>query len=585
MFYTIRARIGVFYILLVLAMMIGLSLYLVEFVKRTSIADLDSQLEIQANIIGTMAAPLLRSGATADQIDAFAREIGANIPSRITILNADGVVVAETLEDSATMENHASRPEIVQARLTGKGNASRFSDTLGYEMFYVAVPIRSDDQILGYSRVALSLDSVHAKIGRLENALIGATVIAAILAGLLAAWISNRTTRPLRDLILAANQMAAGKLDSRLIPSTKDEIGQLTQTFNEMAAQLSAEINDLEAQRGRIAAVLSVMTDGVIIIDSLNRVQLINPAAQEMFEIESDEGPGKSLFEVARHHQIEETLVKCRETDQSHSAYLQIGARRQYLQVTATPLGSGQPGNFLLLFQNLTRIHRLETVRQDFISNVSHELRTPLAAIKVMAETLVDTGLDDPPAALKFLSRILTEVDALTQMVEELLELSRIESGRVPLKQVPASPRQLMEQAVDRLSIQAERASLSLEVVCPDDLPRVMADPVRLVQVMVNLLHNAIKFTPAGGKIVLSAQLQKKKIQFSVQDNGIGIPAGEITRIFERFYKTDRARSSGGTGLGLAICRHLVEAHGGAIWVESREGEGSTFFFSIPLAV
>ncbi len=584
MFYTIRARIALFYILLVLVVMFSLTLYLVDFVERTSIADLDSHLTSEAQIIAELVKPFLISDTAPEQIDTLMREVGVSIRSRITIIDAQGIVVAETLNDHNMMENHISRPEVIQAKLTGNGNAIRFSNTLGYDMFYVAVPIKSNNEIIGYSRVALSLQTVHQKIARLQSALIGASLVAVILAGLLAVWISNRTTRPLRDLILAANQMAAGKLDSRLIPSTRDEIGQLTQTFNEMASQLSVEIDDLKAERSRIAAVLSVMSDGVIIIDSLNRIQLINPAAQQMFDTASHQASGKSLFEVARHHQVEETLQKCRETGESHSAYLEIGSHRLYLQVTATPLGAAQPENTLLLFQNLTRIRRLETVRQDFISNISHELRTPLAAIKVLAETLVETGLDDPPAALKFLNRMQTQVDALTQMVEELLELSRIESGRVPIKQVPISPCQLIDQAVDRLSTQAERAFVTIEVDCSAELSQIMADPVRLVQVLINLLHNAIKFTPSGGKIVLSAQLHKKNILFSVQDYGVGIPVGDISRIFERFYKTDRARSGGGTGLGLAISRHLVEAHGGTIWAESREGEGSTFFFSIPLA-
>ena len=351
-----------------------------------------------------------------------------------------------------------------------------------------------------------------------------------------------------------------------------------------MAHQLNARIADLEAERSRVGAVLSVMTDGVIIIDSDNRVQSINPAAVDIFELELENTQGKSLFELVRHHRLAEILDRSRETSDSQSATLEVGEKRLYIQATATPLGSAQPGYMLVLFQNLTRLRRLETIRQDFISNISHELRTPIASLKALTETLNDTALEDPPAARRFLQQMDTEIDALTQLVEELLELSRIESGRVPLKLEPVSPYTLIEQAVERLKMQTERAQLKIFIECPPDLPLFPADPSRLEQVIVNLLHNAIKFTPAGGEVRLAAQQTKTSILFSVQDNGQGIASADLPRIFERFYKTDRARSGGGTGLGLAISRRLVEAHGGTIWAESLEGKGSSFFFSIPLA-
>ena len=234
--------------------------------------------------------------------------------------------------------------------------------------------------------------------------------------------------------------------------------------------------------------------------------------------------------------------------------------------------------------QDLTRVRRLETVRRDFISNVSHELRTPLASLKALTETLRDGALEDPKAARRFLGRIETEVDALTQMATELLELSRIESGQVPLerKAVPAAA--LLLSAVERMRTQTERAGLVLRLDTTQDMTEVWADQPRLEQVLVNLIHNAIKFTRPGGEVVLSAQTEADFVRFSVRDSGVGIPAEDLERIFERFYKADRARSGGGTGLGLSISRHLVEAHGGRIWVESMEGQGSTFFFTIPIS-
>ena len=232
----------------------------------------------------------------------------------------------------------------------------------------------------------------------------------------------------------------------------------------------------------------------------------------------------------------------------------------------------------------MTTQRKLETVRRDFVSNVSHELRTPLASLKALTETLQEGALNDPPAAQRFLSQMDDEIDNLTQMVQELLELSRIESGKVPLQKKLVDPLEVIEPAVQRMALQAQRSNLSLKIDCPEKLPQIDADSSRLQQVVVNLIHNAIKFTLPGGSIFVSALKGDKKIIFSIKDTGIGILPDDLNRIFERFYKADRARSGGGTGLGLSICRHLVEAHGGKIWAESRPGEGSTFSFSIPLA-
>jgi two-component system phosphate regulon sensor histidine kinase PhoR len=584
MFYSLRTRIGTLYILLILALMAGLGLYLSGFIERTVLTDLEDRLESEARLTGRTILPMLADNTDPEQIDKLAKTISADIGARVTILDENGVVMGESAGDWRGMENHADRPEIIEARLTGSGSAQRYSETLGYDMIYVAFEVEAGNETLGFARVGLSLSDLQQRIGQMRRTLLLATLLAAILAGLLAAWISSRTTRPLRELTLAANQIAEGNLSTRLLPSSQDEIGRLTETFNTMAVQLEERVQDVETERSRIAAVLSVMSDGVIIIDRENRIQLSNPSARAMFQIGIDEARGHSVFEYVRHQRMEAALAECRSRGEPVTVQLDFPAHQLTLQATAASLGLTQPGNMLLLFQDLTRLRRLETVRQDFISNISHELRTPLASLKALTETLNGSALEDPPAARRFLNRMDVELDALSQMVGELLELSRIESARVPLQFAPTSACQLLEQAAERLSTQAERAGLQVEIDCSEDLPPVLADPERLVQVLVNLLHNAIKFTPTGGSIQLSAQKQEEVVRFSVADTGSGIPASEITRIFERFYKTDRARSGGGTGLGLAIARHLVEAHGGRIWAESIEGRGSTFHFTIPAA-
>jgi two-component system phosphate regulon sensor histidine kinase PhoR len=584
-FRSIRWRIAVPYILLILVLALGVGVYLSRFLSQAYEAYLEEQLTDQALLAADAAAPLIAGGAKPEELDALAKRWSELVGARVTIIAPDGLVLGESHFDRAQMDNHASRPEVSRARSLGRGAAIRYSDTVDYEMMYVAVAMDSPQgERLGYLRLALSLEQVQQTIQTVQRALLGSALIGALLAILLAIWIVNRTTGPLHDLILAAGQMARGDFRARLIPATKDEIGDLTRTFNEMATQLQADIAALQAERGRIAAVLEMMSDGVIIVDPQNRIQLINPAAKSMFNILQPQVEGRSLLEVVRHHQVDELLSHCRQLNEAQTTTIEIPARGLYLQATATPLGSALPENTLLLFQNLTRLRRLETMRQDFVSNISHELRTPLASLKALTETLQESALDDPPAAQRFLSRIETEVDALGQMVEELLELTRIESGRVPLKLAPTPPEQLIGRAVERLSVQAERAGLTVEVDCPPETPPVLADASRLQQVIVNLLHNAIKFTPQGGHIRLSARAQDDRVVFAVQDTGVGIAAYDLPRIFERFYKTDRARSGGGTGLGLAIARHIVEAHGGTIWAESVEGQGSTFYFSIPTA-
>ena len=364
------------------------------------------------------------------------------------------------------------------------------------------------------------------------------------------------------------------------LPEDEKGLENLSNTIKTLALAQQARTSSLDAKRAELAAVLDRMTDGVLIADAGGKVTLANPAAEGLFEVKN--AIGHTVAEVLRQHKLVEAWRRSRETGLPQEESVELSARRQFLQLVVLP--DQQSGGSLLLVQNLTRVRRLETIRRDFISNVSHELRTPLASLKALTETLRDGALEDPKAAHRFLGRIETEVDALTQMAQELLELTRIESGQVPLefKAIPAAS--LLLSAADRMRAQAERAGLVIRLGAPQDTTNVRADPSRLEQVLVNLIHNALKFTHPGGEVVLSVQTEKEVVRFAVRDTGVGIPVDDLERIFERFYKADRARSGGGTGLGLSIARHIVEAHGGSIWAESEEGRGSTFYFTIPLA-
>jgi two-component system phosphate regulon sensor histidine kinase PhoR len=583
MFHSIRWRIILPYVGLILVTMLALGFYLSSFIRQTYINDLEAKLTDEARMIGDIITPDLETTGAAPNLDIQARHWADILSARVTIIAPDGTVWGESHEDRALMTNHIDRQEVIQALENGVGSSIRFSHTLGYSMMYTAINVMDGQNSLGFVRVALPLQQVSANIASLQRILIAVTVLVTLLAVLLAALIAGRITRPVRQLTQTVWKMTSSNSADQPVPPDKDEINQLARVFNLMSVRLSGQINDLEAERGTLEAVLQKMTDGVLIVDAQGEIQLINPAAEKMFSISESTSIGKPLIEVIRHHQPVEMWQHCRDTGQTQRIDFEVG-NRLLLQGIATSLSPAVFGSTLLLFQDMTRQRQIETMRRDFISNVSHELRTPLAALKALTETLQTGALEDPPAARRFLEQMETEVDSLSLMVTELLELSRIESGRVPLNLASTRPIDIINPAYERLRLQAERAGLTLSVECPDDLPAVRADATRVQQVVVNLLHNAIKFTPVDGKVIVGAVQQDQAIRFTISDTGIGIAVEDLPRIFERFYKADRSRSTSGTGLGLAIARHLVEAHGGRIWVESEVGKGSSFHFTIPLA-
>jgi two-component system phosphate regulon sensor histidine kinase PhoR len=398
-----------------------------------------------------------------------------------------------------------------------------------------------------------------------------------IVLALLAAWFAWRYFDLRRRLNAYAKFIRERPVD---FPPDVKGFESLSSTVHDIAETFDRKLLTLNGERDRLAALLDQMADGVLIADVNGTVQFANPAARRLFEI--PDPLGHTVTEVLRNHQLISAWKRCRETNELQSESVEITASHTFLQLIAVPDRHGSGA--LLLVQDLTRVRRLETVRRDFISNISHELRTPLASLKALTETLQSGAITDPEAGPRFLDRMVTEVDALTQMTQELLDLSRIESGQVRLEFSSSSPKELLESAAGRMNVQADRAGLTLRVNCRNDLPAVRADKARLEQVLVNLIHNAVKFTRPGGEVVLSAEPMQGEILFAVKDTGVGIPADDVPRIFERFYRVDRSRAGSGTGLGLSIARHIVEAHSGSIWAESIEGRGSTFFFSIPIA-
>lgn len=581
---SIRWRITLPVVLLFLAAMGGLGIYLSNFIQETYQADLESKLAAEASLIADgLSEENFLSGSGIDP-NSRVQRWSELLDARVTLIDAGGRVTGESHEDRALMENHLDRQEMQEALLTGIGSSIRFSETLGVDMMYVAVPVEGDGEILGFARVALPLSRVQTNLGHIRQVLVRVTLIFSLLTVLVTLWITGRTTAPLRKLTQAARQLAAGRMEHVIIEAKDSEVEQLTHAFNDMAFQLNDQIQRLKAESSKLSTVLQQMTDGVVLVDGDGRVRLINPAAERIFKVTNTEALARSATEVLKHYQFVDLWQQSLKTGQSQQITVDLLRPKMSLRGVATPMGENMPGSTLLVFQDLSRIRLLETVRRDFLSNISHELRTPLASLKALTETLKESALDDPPAAKHFLESMDKELDALTHTVAELLELTRIESGQVPLQLRPVPPGVLINSSSQRMMAQAERAELELTVDYPPGLPDVKADPVRMEQVLVNLLHNAIKFTPPGGKVVISAQRQAEEVVISVQDTGVGIPSEDLPRIFERFYKTDKARSKDGTGLGLAIAKHLVEAHGGRIWVESVEGQGSSFCISLHAA-
>ena len=585
MFKDIRWRIAVPYVALILLVMGALVVYVTREARSAQVQILRDTLLVDARGLADLARPLLLDSDAAGA-DELAKSWSAKVDRRVTIIAADGVVLGESDEDRAQMDNHLGRPEVRQARSLGQGTSIRFSDTLDTDMLYAAVAVEDGGAIIGFARLALPLQLVQANVDQLQRAIVTAALIAAAAAVVLAIIMAGRITRSVRRLIQVAGRLANGDLDARSRLTTADDLGDLGRALNFMADELRDRVNDLADERGRLEAVLDNMADGVVITDDRGRVSLINPAASRLLHVRQEEAIGRSFAEAAWHHELIELWQRACGQREEEDAVIEIGLQDTFMRMIVSPLQTSGQDHCLVILQDLTRIRRLETVRRDFLSNISHELRTPLASLKALVETLQGGALDDPPAAERFLHRADQEVDALSQMVEELLELTRIESGKVPLRLAETAAEDVILPPVERLRPQCERRQLELVIDIAADLPPVLSDAARAQQVISNLLHNAIKFTPIGGTIVIRATLHDHGsfVLFSVKDTGLGIPAAELPRIFERFYKADRARSGGGTGLGLAISKHLVEAHGGQIWAKSKEGKGSTFYFSLPIA-
>jgi two-component system phosphate regulon sensor histidine kinase PhoR len=418
-----------------------------------------------------------------------------------------------------------------------------------------------------------------------------AVLLVSLPAALLGVLLVRSIVGPLSSLREAARRFGSGDLSARSTLDAGGEIGDLGREFNAMAQRLGETLEQRTVERNRMAAVLDNMHDGIITTDERGLVDTVNPSAARLFVVSADKAVGRSLIELTHSHELHQALSGLLAQPGAHRRMeIQAGNRTLAVVVTAAEGTAKEERTAgLIVVQDITELRHLERARRDFVANIGHELRTPLTSVKLLVETVRGAMHDDTQAAEDFLGQIEAELDRLTQLVRELLELSRIESGQVRLQRTSVDVPQLLDVAAARLRAQAERAGVNLTVETPTALPQAYADRERMEHVLINLVHNAIKFTNPGGSVTLSAQAHSDEVRVSVRDTGVGIPPDDLPRIFERFYKVDKARAAGreregGTGLGLAIAKHVVQAHGGRIWAESVYGQGSIFYFTLTSA-
>jgi len=581
----LRTRIALAYVALVAVALVTLAVYLnrseQDRLHDRVVGDMTGEARLVALAVGS----LLTEGAPAAEVDAAAKRLGQQIGRGVTIVGSDGRALGDSDASPASLGDVSQRPEVVRALAGGVGTGSGYSQSLRADVTYVAVPIVSGQDSVGVARVSRPSSELSVSLWDVAPTLLVTWLVAAGAAVLVALVIAGTATRPLGRLAQAARRLAGGQLGERVSSAATAEVADLADAFNAMAASLLGTISRLAEERQRLESLLASSADAVVAVDRDGVVTFTNAAAEALFHTGRAEAVGRPFLHVVRDHELSELASRCVKLAERGLQVIAYGPEQRWLQASAVPIESGGDWAGLIILHDLSEVRRLDTVRRDFITNVSHELRTPLAGIKASAETLKEGALHDPEAAAEFVRHIENETDRLAQMVEELLELSRIESGAAPLRMgvVPVAP--LVERSVQRFEPQAERAGIHLGAELGDgEGLAVQGDEDRLAQALANLLHNAIKFTPAGGQITVSAEARDGEVAIAVRDTGIGISIGDQKRIFERFYKAAEARGRPGSGLGLAIVKHIVQAHGGRATVESQPGQGSTFTVVLPRA-
>jgi len=596
----VRARIfwklGLTYLALLLGVLLAVDLYFADVLRREYIASANDELASLLNLARTRPPNF----ADPQQLQLWANWMSQS-GARITVIDRSGKVLADSAQEHPLLEEYSGGPEIQEALASGHGESLRSSTTLQQQVVYQAIRLQPPSGTPVAIRAGKALAGLDVSLSELRRRLLGASLVI-FLAGLIASLVISRMFSARVERLTEFSRRVAGG-DFRPLPAenSNDELAELANSLNETARHLESEISLLSGERNRSSAILRSMVEGVAVIDAQERLVFCNRAFSEILNIDSRNSEGRPLIEVIRNSELSGLIRKALNGEEGIQSDIATGiVLQQSFSVTAAPVKAlepapgtaakrpppEKPSGAVVVLHDVTELRRLERVRQDFVANVSHEFKTPLTAIQGFAETLLAGALEDPKNNRRFLEIMRDHANRLAQLTDDLLKLARIEAGKLELQFAPVALIEIVERCAETALLKASRKQITLDIEIPPGLPPLLGDGSLLGDVLQNLLDNAIQYTPPGGQIRVSASADSRETVATVSDTGIGIPVIDQERIFERFYRVDAARSreAGGTGLGLSIAKHIVEAHGGRLWVESVVGEGSKFSFSIPLA-
>ena len=577
---SLRGRMLLSSVSLLLVVLVILGFILAGRARQEASDALEERLTLAGRALAGGLGPLLDQPDPAAGLGPLAQ--GAQAPgTEVVILGTDGSVLYTS---GTTSVVSIKAPEVREALAGRTGKDVRSNPETGSSELNLAVPILLDGSVVGVVEVVASRRELGEAV---EGVVVPIVILGAVGTGVAIALVFALTmplAASLRRVSAVARRLASGYLYERVEQPGTLEAEELAEAINQMASGLEQRVRDSFEQRDTLGAVIDTMADALLVTDEHGVVSLVNPAALQLFGATPAEVMGRSFIEIVRDHEMEDVLHKTLATGHSQSGEVDFGPDLRMLRVVATPIEQRDRPSVLVIVQDLTTVQRLEGMRREFVANVSHELRTPLASIKAAVEALQGGAAEDKALAGEFLERVNNEVDELTQLVQRLMDLSRVETGKAALEINPLDIREVIGEVAERLRPLAEQQGLSIQTDYPPRLAKAMADRASVSEVLVNLLGNAIKFTPGGGSIQLSARLSEEEemVEIAVQDTGEGIHPDHLPHIFERFYKADRSRSSDGVGLGLAIAKHLVQAQGGRIWAESILEKGTVFHITLP---
>lgn len=573
---------------IMLALVIGyfyLTFHMKGYVERNLESTLKRQLLSGRDLVESR----IRGRDMLAVTDTLADTIGAQQGVRVTLLALDGTVIGDTdlsAREIVDVENHLDRPEIQEALSQGFGVSKRYSYTIKKYLLYMAVPFGQENATAGFIRYAVPISYIEMLEGKFKQTILGALILVFMLSLAFTFVISIVVSRPLDEMAGVARAMARGDFTKKPSIYSRDEIGDLAIALSYMADEIKSKIDRISQEGAKLDAVLSSMFEGIMVVDEKGGILLMNPSLRKIFFVDSDPEK-KSPIEAIRNSQVQDItdrILKDQQTLISEEVTVSQ-PEEKILKINAVPIVRKDAlEGAVLVFHDITELRKLERVRQDFVANVSHELRTPVSSIKGYAETLLDGAVDDKDNVRDFLNIIYQDSARLASLIDDLLELAKIESGKMNMVFAPLDIKPILLRCLGVLEKPVKDKCISVSVNIPAGIPKVRADDKRLAQVFLNLLDNAVKYTADGGAVKVDVFLNGMFIQVDVSDTGIGIPEKDLPRIFERFYRVDKARSReiGGTGLGLSIVKHIVLSHGGQVWVHSELEQGSTFSFTLP---